>query len=78
MEFVIAVSIYLLLLAVWAFLSMMTLFMMMRYQGFSLLTWIASILYLLMSAGALLVTMNLVSRLEVDWTSLLYFFQASL
>lgn len=78
MEFVIAVSIYLLLLAVWAFLSMMTLFMMIRYHGFSLMTWGSALVYTLFSLGVLLVTARIVSSIEVDWNSLMYFFQASL
>jgi|GEM_PF-1760871 len=78
MEFVIVVSIYLLFLAVWVFLSMMTIFMMLRYQGISLITWGAALFYAGASGIVLLVTMIVVSKLEVDWTSLLYFFRASL
>ena len=78
MEFVITVSIYLLFLAVWAFLSMMTLFMMFRYHGLSLMVWGISIVYAIVSGGVILMTIGAVSHLEVDWTSLIYFFQASL
>lgn len=77
MEFIITVSIYLLLLAVWAFLSMMTLFMMFRYHGLSPLVWGISILYAVASGVILLVTMSIVSHLEVDWTSLFYFYQGT-
>jgi hypothetical protein len=78
MEFIIVVSIYLVFFAVWAFLSMMTLFMMVRYHGLSLMTWAVALAYVLASGATLFITMIVVSKLEVDWTSLMYFFRASL
>lgn len=77
MEFVIIVSMYLLFLAVWAFLSMMTLFMMFRHHGLSPLVWGTSLLYAIISGGVLLSTIYVVSKLEVDWISLFYFYRAT-
>jgi len=78
MEFVITVSIYLLFFAVWAFLSIMTLFMMFRYHGLSLMVWGISLLYAVVSGGIILITVSIVSHLEIDWTSLLYFYRGTL